>query len=348
VVGELAITEGDSCTRVGPFRLATAGLVVDGEPTFDQWKACGTLLLRAGKAVQWWIGDWLNYGERRYGETYTQAMEATGLGYHTLRNAKWVAARWEMSRRHDNVPFSHHQEVASLPPAQGDAILDRAEREGASQKKVRQWVAEEKSAAAGETVTTCDAPSGCEVVTDLATLVGRGERFGVVYADPPWRYSNQGTRGSTDDHYDTMTVDDIAALPVRELAAERCHLWLWTTNAFLFECPRLFDAWGFVFKSSYVWVKPQMGMGNYLRNSHEFLLLGVRGGLTGAVKNVMSWGEFDRERHSAKPEGIRRDVVERLSPGPRLELFGRKTVAGWTVFGNQVSHSPDLFAEGAV
>lgn len=174
-------------------------------------------------------------------------------------------------------------------------------------------------------------------VEDLASLAAAGKRFACIYADPPWCYGNQGTRAATDKHYPTMTVDEIAALPVGELAAAESHLWLWTTNGFLFECPRLFDAWGFGFKSSYVWVKPQIGIGNYLRNSHEFLLLAVRGGLVGAATDVRSWGEFDRSAHSAKPERVRTEVVERVSPGPRLELFARALTPGWTAWGNEIA-----------
>ena len=176
----------------------------------------------------------------------------------------------------------------------------------------------------------------CCSVKDLHTLVERGDTFGTIYADPPWSYDNQGTRAATGNHYGTMTVDEIATLPVKQLGAERSHLWLWTTNAFLFDCPRLFAAWGYEFKSSYVWVKTQMGIGNYLRNAHEFLLLAVRGGLTAEARDVMSWGAFDRRKHSAKPERIRIDVIERISPGPRLELFGRRLVQDWKVWGNQI------------
>jgi len=175
-----------------------------------------------------------------------------------------------------------------------------------------------------------------KVLQSLAPLIEAGETFATIYADPPWAYANQGTRAATGNHYRTLTVEQITSMPIRRLAADRAHLWLWTTNGFLFECPRLFAAWGFEFKSSYVWVKPQMGIGNYLRNAHELLLLAVRGGLTGAAKDVMSWGRFDRAGHSAKPEAIRRKVVERISPGPRLELFGRSPVDGWTVLGNQI------------
>jgi|694.fasta_scaffold144089_2 N6-adenosine-specific RNA methylase IME4 len=173
------------------------------------------------------------------------------------------------------------------------------------------------------------------VVDDLTNLEQR--KFGTIYADPPWQYGNQGTRASTGNHYNTMTLDDICSMPVESLAADDAHLHLWTTNAFLFDAKRVMDAWGFEYRSVFVWVKPQMGIGNYWRVSHEFLLLGIRGNAKRFNEhNHMSWAQIDRSKHSAKPEQIRR-TIEKVSNGPYLELFGRNQVHGWTVFGNQVS-----------
>lgn len=173
------------------------------------------------------------------------------------------------------------------------------------------------------------------VVDDLTNLEQR--KFGTIYADPPWQYGNQGTRASTGNHYNTMTLDDICNMPIESLAADDAHLHLWTTNAFLFDAKRVMEAWGFEYRSVFVWVKPQMGIGNYWRVSHEFLLLGIRGNAKRFNEhNHMSWGEYDRAKHSAKPEQIRQ-TIEKVSNGPYLELFGRKQVHGWTVFGNQVS-----------
>lgn len=131
----------------------------------------------------------------------------------------------------------------------------------------------------------------------LANTVDAGDHpgFGTVYADPPWRYGNQGTRGATGDHYPGMSVDEICALPVAKLAASNAHIHLWTTNAFLFEAHRVMSAWGFEYKSCYVWVKPQIGMGNYWRVSHEFMLFGVRGSLPFADRTLRSWGEFNSD-----------------------------------------------------
>ena len=170
----------------------------------------------------------------------------------------------------------------------------------------------------------------------LEQLIDAGKKFGTVYADPPWSYGNQATRSSTDKHYKTMPLADICSLPIEQLAAETSHLHLWTTNGFLHEAFDVIAAWGFTYKSCFVWTKPQMGIGNYWRVSHEFMLLGVRGKLTFADHGMMSWIQDHRRKHSAKPDVVR-DMIEKASPGPRLELFARQQAEGWTSWGNQVS-----------
>lgn len=178
-------------------------------------------------------------------------------------------------------------------------------------------------------------PDAAGVVDDLGQLIEAGKTFGCIYADPPWAYDNQATRAATSDHYQTMSVEEICAEPVAELAAENCHLHLWTTNAFLFEAKRIIEAWGFEYKSVLVWVKTQMGIGNYWRVSHEFLLLGVKGQAPFLDRKQMSWFEAKRTKHSRKPR-LAREKIEKVSPGPYLELYGREQIKGWTVYGNEV------------
>lgn len=177
--------------------------------------------------------------------------------------------------------------------------------------------------------------AGGRVSSSLEELVQSEERFGCVYADPPWAYRNQGTRAATSNHYPTMTIEDIASMPVADLVLPDAHLHLWVTNAFLFEAEFIIRSWGFEPVSSFVWVKPTMGLGNYWRLAHEFLLLGVRGDAEFRDHSVRSWVREPRGEHSAKPEVVR-TLVEQVSPGPYLELFGRRPERGWTVFGNQV------------
>jgi N6-adenosine-specific RNA methylase IME4 len=126
--------------------------------------------------------------------------------------------------------------------------------------------------------------SMCDL-SDLNRLVESGIKFPTILMDPPWRYGNKASRGAAENHYPTMSLPEIASLPVGELATKNAHLHLWTTNGFLFEAERLMQMWDFIYKSMLVWTKPQMGCGSYWRVSHEFLLLGVKGKLTFADRS---------------------------------------------------------------
>lgn len=176
-----------------------------------------------------------------------------------------------------------------------------------------------------------------KVVDRLDTLVAAGRKFRTIYADPPWSYGKTVGRAAASRHYGTMSLKAICAEPVAQLAEDGAHLHLWTTNGFLREAFEVIEAWGFRYKSCLVWVKPQLGTGNYWRVSHEFLLLGVRGNLTFADRSQRSWVEAARTEHSRKPS-IVRNMIEKVSPPPYLEMYGREEIhkPDWTVYGNQV------------
>jgi len=173
-----------------------------------------------------------------------------------------------------------------------------------------------------------------DVVDRLDTLLDMKRRYRCLYVDPPWRY-DQPPRGTAENHYPTMSLHELHALPMSQLAMPEAHLHLWVTHSFFHAGVGLLESWGFAYKSMFVWVKPQLGMGYYWRSSSEFLLLGVRGKLPFQSRSIPNWLFLPRSRHSEKPELIR-TLVEQVSPGPYLELFGRKAVPGWTIFGNQV------------
>lgn len=318
-----------------PGRVTVTGLELPDGLSFGDWSSIGSTLKSVEHSVMWWIGDWARYG-KRYGEKYDSAIKATGYDYGTIANAKSVAARIEFSRRRENLSWSHHQEVASLGPDEADGLLDKAETDGWSQRELRRQVSQIKAARG---INAAEPGDDTCTVADLFRLAQQGKKYGTIYADPPWQYDNQATRACTGKHYDGMSVDELCALPIPMLAADDAHLHLWTTNGFLFECPKIFAAWGFEFRSSFIWVKPKIGIGNYWRNSHEFLLTAVRGDAKRFNDHsIPSWLECDRGPHSEKPEQARR-FIERASPGPYLELFGRHAVNGWAVWGNQIERS---------
>lgn len=124
---------------VRPFEMTSTGLVIRGLPTLDQWVEYGQVLVDASSALQWAIGDWINYGESRHdwGEKYTQALSAFQYKYEYLRNIAWVARSFDVSRRRDTLTFSHHQEVAPLDQPTQDKLLDKAEQEGLTRDQLR-------------------------------------------------------------------------------------------------------------------------------------------------------------------------------------------------------------------
>lgn len=186
-----------------------------------------------------------------------------------------------------------------------------------------------KQAEAGDKADV--APPHLRVVTDEAPEV-----FSCVVIDPPWRYDNVATRGAAEDHYPTMSLDELAALTIP--AAADSHLYLWVTNGFLRQGFDLLDAWGFTYKTVLTWCKPSIGMGNYFRNNTEHVLFALRGKLPTQRNDIGTWFEAPKTRHSAKPESFY-DLVERCSPGPFLEMFARRRrldLGGeWHFWGNE-------------
>jgi N6-adenosine-specific RNA methylase IME4 len=180
--------------------------------------------------------------------------------------------------------------------------------------------------------------SGGRVVRWLEALIAQGATFGSVYADVPWPYDDTNTRGAAEHHYQTMSLAEIAALPVSKLVAPRAHLHFWTTSSFLWDSKPIIEAWGFTPKGQAIWCKP-MGTGHYWRVSHEILVLGVKGEhVTFRHQGLKSWFECGRGTHSDKPDQVRH-WIEQASPGPFLELFGRRPAPGWTVFGDRIERN---------
>jgi len=171
--------------------------------------------------------------------------------------------------------------------------------------------------------------------------LGTSIRYPVIYADPPWRYENPpmgGTNRSIENHYPTMTLDEICALPVSDLATEDALLYLWATAPKLAECMKVIEAWGFEYRTNIVWDKMKIGMGYHARNQHELLLIAKRGEIPPPPvgKQPASVIRIPRGKHSAKPEEFH-EIIERAYPElSKIELFSRSPREGWASYGNEV------------
>ena len=175
-----------------------------------------------------------------------------------------------------------------------------------------------------------------------------GRRFATVLADPPWQFANRTGKIAPEhgrlSRYSTMTLDEIADLPVSNFLEQTAHLYLWCPNALLPEGLAVMKSWGFNYKSNIVWHKVRKdggsdgrGVGFYFRNVTELILFGVRGKnartLAPGRRQVNLLGTRKRE-HSRKPDE-QYDIMEACSSGPFLELFGRGPRKGWVTWGNQ-------------
>ena len=159
--------------------------------------------------------------------------------------------------------------------------------------------------------------------------------FATILVDPPW--PAQGG----EKHYRTMSLVRIKALPVGTLAARDAHLWLWTTNALLPRAYEVAEAWGFTVRSPLTWVKFRLGLGGryQLRNATEQLLFCTRGKAPLGSRSQPTWFNAPVQEHSRKP-AEQFAIIERVSPGPYLELFARRRPESnqpWAVWGDQVA-----------
>jgi N6-adenosine-specific RNA methylase IME4 len=174
-------------------------------------------------------------------------------------------------------------------------------------------------------------------VGDLVAFASN-HKMGCIMIDPPLA-PNRGWALP----YMSMSLDELQKLPIRDLAApDRCHLHVWTLpNEYMFALKPIVEDWGFRLVSSLAWVKPAaLGRGNYWRMSHEILLTAVLANRDDRFddQSLRSWVEAPRGRHSEKPDVVR-EMIERASPGPRLELFARKLVPGWFAWGHEIAQS---------
>lgn len=163
-------------------------------------------------------------------------------------------------------------------------------------------------------------------------------KFSVFYADPPWQYDFSLTANrQIENHYPTMTVEEICRLPIGEMANEDAVIYLWGTNPKLLEAVAVLAAWGFEYKTNMVWVKPQIGGGYWARQRHELLLIATRGAFSPPPPAIRPHSviEAPRMAHSAKPLEVA-ELLETLYPSaPKVELFCRAPRPGWTAWGNQ-------------
>lgn len=186
-----------------------------------------------------------------------------------------------------------------------------------------------------------------DVAADLLRSIGP-RQFGTILADPPWRFQNKTGKVAPEhrrlSRYGTLSLEEIASLPVRHIATPVSHLYLWCPNALLPQGLSVLEAWGFRYKSNIVWHKVRKdggsdgrGVGFYFRNVTELVLFGVRGKnarTRAAGRRQVNYLATRKREHSRKPDELF-PIIEACSPGPYLELFARGMRPNWTLWGDE-------------
>lgn len=174
------------------------------------------------------------------------------------------------------------------------------------------------------------------------------EKYKIIYADPPWSYRNWRKKSQNysvaQNHYPTMKLSDICALPISDIADCDCVLFLWATYPNLLEACEVIKAWGFTYKTvAFTWVKRNkksdsyfLGLGYWTRANAEICLLATKGKPKRVSKSVRQIIDTPIERHSKKPDEIRSRIVDLMGDLPRIELFARERTEGWDAFGNEI------------
>ncbi len=181
-----------------------------------------------------------------------------------------------------------------------------------------------------------------------------GKKYNTIYADPPWQFQNRTGKVAPEHkrltRYETMTLAEIKALPVPEIADSKAHLYLWIPNALLPEGLAVMDAWGFEYKGNIVWEKVRKdglpdgrGVGFYFRNVTELLLFGIKKGsmpnrTLSPARSQVNLLRAQKREHSRKPDEFI-PVIEACSQPNRIELFARGDREGWDMWGNQADPS---------
>lgn len=189
------------------------------------------------------------------------------------------------------------------------------------------------------------------------------KKYKIIYADPAWSYDDKSlNRGGALRHYNTMSVEEIKDLPIKELSDDDCLLFMLATFPKLQEGLDVIKAWGFEFKTcAFVWVKTNkrtnvkqlsflpsesfdsfMGMGRWTRSNAEICLLGIKGKPKRQNAGVHQLIYAPIDKHSKKPDETRQRIIELCGDLPRIELFAREKKDGWDVWGNEVKETIEL------
>lgn len=302
------------------------------DPSFGAFHGTVDFVIRVHKASGFWLVDLIKYADSRpeWEDKVDQLIDADVITEKTLKQYRYLGKHMlDEEERIEGVGFGKHAIVAAMAPESQREWLEKAKDQGWNTADLKDEIR------ASERV---------KIIDGQAKLEGM---FRIIYADPPWLYGDSGATldgslGKAERSYKGMTIEQLCALPVKAHALPDSLLAMWVTAPLLLQNPGprdVLEAWGFTYKSNYVWDKVLGMRGNYNHVVHEHLVIATRGSClmdvpTPQPKSVQTIRRGADWQHSQKPDEFRSILEKHWTRGPYLELFGRKRVPGWEVFGN--------------
>lgn len=289
------------------------------------------------------IADAVLDAEVKIGELMREVPKASGGDRRSDNFKKDTAVSFEKPKAEviRNAGFTpkqvqRFQTLAAHPEIVEQAKAEARENDDIVSRSLVLNMVKERQRSEREEQREAQRTENAEKIEQLSSPLDAQGLFQTIVIDPPWDWGDEGDVnqfGRAKPDYDTMPIDDIAALPVSKIADANCHLYLWVTNRSLPKAFRLIEFWGFRYITCLTWVKPTFGMGNYFRGSTEQVLFAIKGSQGLKRHDVGTHFEAPRgDRHSAKPDEFY-TLVESCSYGPFIDVFGRKDRAGWSVWG---------------
>jgi N6-adenosine-specific RNA methylase IME4 len=261
------------------------------------------------------------------------------VGSRSVERARTVLKEGAPELQHaveqGKVAVSTAETIASLPQAEQAEIVARGEREVlAAAKEIRSRQRRDRFEQVNQKLAA---------ISEGSKPLPTGQRYPIIYADPATRYVSGFGDRSIENHYPTMTTEELCAFPVGELAMKDAVLFIWSTVPQLANTMKIIEAWGFKYVSEWCWDKVDQGTGHWGFSAHEPLLIATRGDFPAPVPGTQPRSLYREKKgdHSEKPAWFA-EQIERIWPAlPKIELFCRTPRAGWSVWGNQADTSAD-------
>ena len=267
-------------------------------------------------------------------DTQKELAKQAGVSHDTIHKVEKVTNQGSdelrQAAREGKVSTNTAATIAELPKDEQSEIIAKGEKEILQKaKEIRAVKAEKKRTERAGKINAISKGS-----IDLNT----DKKYPVIYCDPPWRYDMAETENrAIENHYPTMSPEELYDLPVAEIANNDCVLLMWATSPKLDIAFKVLESWGFTYKTCAVWDKQKIGMGYYFRQSHELLLIATKGDLPTPqpANRPSSVFSYKRNEHSSKPIEVY-DMINSMYPEySKIELFCRTPQDGWDVWGNQ-------------